>query len=38
MGVGLERALALAVLPFLPGTVIKTGAALALVVRPPIRR
>jgi biotin transport system substrate-specific component len=38
MGVGLEGALALAVLPFLPGTVIKTGAALALVVRPPIRR
>jgi len=38
MGVGPERALALAVLPFLPGTVIKTGAALALVVRPPVRR
>lgn len=38
MGVGPERALELAVLPFLPGTVIKTGAALALVVRAPIRR
>lgn len=38
VGVGVERALALAVLPFLPGTVIKTGAALALVVRPPVRR
>ena len=37
-GVGPERALALAVLPFLPGTVIKTGAALALVVRSPVRR
>ncbi|MGH7589053.1 MAG: biotin transporter BioY [Gemmatimonadota bacterium] len=38
VGVGLERALALAVLPFLPGTVLKTGAALALVVRSPLRR
>jgi biotin transport system substrate-specific component len=38
LGVGLERALALAVLPFLPGTVFKTGAALVLVVRPPVRR
>jgi biotin transport system substrate-specific component len=38
VGVGPERALALAVLPFLPGTVIKTGAVLALVVRPPVRR
>ena len=38
MGVDLERALALAVLPFLPGTVLKTGAALVLVVRPPVRR
>ncbi|MGH7544127.1 MAG: biotin transporter BioY [Gemmatimonadota bacterium] len=38
LGVGAERALELAVLPFLPGTVIKTGAALALVVRAPVRR
>ncbi|HKY61463.1 MAG TPA: biotin transporter BioY [Gemmatimonadota bacterium] len=38
LGVGPGRAVALAVLPFLPGTVIKTGAALALVVRPPVRR
>lgn len=38
MGIGPGRALALAVLPFLPGTVVKTGAALALVVRSPIRR
>jgi biotin transport system substrate-specific component len=38
VGVGLERALALAVLPFLPGTVLKTGVALALVVRSPLRR
>ena len=28
----------LAVLPFVPGTLIKTGAALALVVRSPVRR
>lgn len=38
LGVGLDRALTLAVVPFLPGTVIKTGAVLALVVRSPVRR
>ena len=38
MGVGPERALALAVVPFLPGTAIKTSAAMALVVHSPIRR
>ena len=38
LGVGAERALALGVLPFLPGGAIKVAAAVALVVRAPLTR
>jgi biotin transport system substrate-specific component len=38
LGVGAERALALGVLPFLPGGAVKVGAAVALVVRAPLTR
>lgn len=38
LGVGPERALALGVLPFLPGGAIKIAAAVALVVRAPLTR
>ena len=38
LGVGAERAIALGVLPFLPGTVLKLAAATALVVRAPLTR
>lgn len=38
LGVGLERALALGVLPFLPGAALKIAAAVALVVRAPLAR
>lgn len=38
LGVGLERALALGVLPFLPGAALKIAAAVALVVRAPLTR
>lgn len=38
LGVGAERALALGVLPFLPGGALKVAAAVALVVRAPLRR
>ena len=38
LGVGAERALALGVLPFLPGGAVKVAAAVALVVRAPLTR
>jgi biotin transport system substrate-specific component len=38
LGVGLERAIALGVLPFLPGGALKIAAAVGLVVRPPLAR
>lgn len=38
LGIGLERALALGVLPFLPGAALKIAAAIALVVRAPLTR
>ncbi|MGH7550408.1 MAG: biotin transporter BioY [Gemmatimonadota bacterium] len=38
LGVGPNQALALAVLPFLPGAALKIAAATALIVRPPIIR
>lgn len=38
LGVDAERAIALGVIPFLPGTVLKLAAATALVVRPPFTR
>jgi biotin transport system substrate-specific component len=38
LGVGVERALALGVLPFLPGGALKVAAAVALVVRAPLTR
>lgn len=38
LGIGLERALALGVLPFLPGAALKIAAAVALVVRAPLTR
>lgn len=38
LGVGTERALALGVLPFLPGGAVKVAAAVALVVRAPLTR
>ena len=38
LDVGANRAIALGVLPFLPGGAVKIAAAVALVVRPPILR
>jgi len=38
LGVGPQRALALGVLPFLPGAAVKIAAAVALVVRAPLTR
>lgn len=38
MNVDAQRAIALGVVPFLPGIVVKLAAATALVVRPPFRR
>jgi biotin transport system substrate-specific component len=38
MNVDAQRAIALGVVPFLPGTVLKLAAATALVVRPPFTR
>jgi biotin transport system substrate-specific component len=38
LGVGAERAIALGVLPFLPGGAVKIAAAVGLVVRPPLLR
>jgi len=38
LGVGPERAIALGVLPFLPGGAVKIAAAVALVVRAPLTR
>jgi biotin transporter BioY len=38
LGVGAERAIALGVLPFLPGGALKVAAAVGLVVRAPLAR
>lgn len=38
LDIGAERAIALGVLPFLPGGAVKIAAAVGLVVRPPILR
>jgi len=38
LGIGFERAVALGVLPFLPGAALKIAAAVALVVRAPLSR
>jgi biotin transport system substrate-specific component len=38
LGVGPEQAIALGVVPFLPGAVLKVAAATLLVVRPPLTR
>jgi biotin transport system substrate-specific component len=38
LGVGAERAIALGVLPFLPGGAVKIAAAVGLVVRSPLAR